>query len=82
MKTTIEISDPLLRRAKKLAVKRGTTLRAVVEDALRAELTAGEAGAAARSFHTHTFKGRGLKTGLAWGDWATIRSLVYEGRGG
>jgi hypothetical protein len=82
MKTTIEISDALLRRAKKLAAKRGTTLRAVIEDALRAELAAGEAGAAGGSVRTHTFKGRGLQPGLAWGDWATIRALAYEGRGG
>ncbi len=81
MKTTIEISDPLLRRAKRLAAKRGTTLKAVIEDALRAELAAGEAGVVGGSVRTHTFKGRGLKSGLAWGDWATIRSLAYEGRG-
>jgi Arc/MetJ family transcription regulator len=82
MKTTIEISDALLRRAKKLAARRGTTLKAVIEDALRAELAAAEAGAAGRSIRTHTFGGRGLKPGLAWGDWAAIRALAYEGRGG
>ncbi len=82
MKTTIEISDPLLRRAKRLAAKRGTTLKAVIEDALRTELAAAEAGAVGTSVRTHTFRGRGLKAGLAWDDWATIRSLVYEGRGG
>jgi predicted transcriptional regulator len=82
MKTTIEISDPLLRRAKRLAAKRGTTLKAVIEDALRTELAAAETGPASASLRTHTFGGRGLKAGLAWGDWATIRSLAYEGRGG
>ena len=82
MKTTIEISDPLLRRAKKLAAKRGTTLKAVIEDALRRELAAAETGAASTGVRTHTFNGRGLKVGLAWGDWAAIRALAYEGRGG
>lgn len=82
MKTTIEISDTLLRRAKKLATKRGTTLKAVIEDALRAELAAAETGAGGTSVRTHTFGGRGLRPGLAWDDWATIRSLAYEGRGG
>ena len=81
MKTTIEISDPLLRRAKKLAAKRGTTLKAVIEDALRTELAAAE-GPAGTGVRTHAFRGRGLRAGLAWGDWATIRSLAYEGRGG
>ena len=39
MKTTLEIDDRLLARAKRHAVTHGTTLRAVVEDALRARLT-------------------------------------------
>lgn len=38
MKTTLEIDDRLLERAKRFAVAQGTTLRAVVEDALRARL--------------------------------------------
>jgi hypothetical protein len=40
MKTTLELDDHLLERAKRLAAKEGTTLRAVVEDALRARLAA------------------------------------------
>jgi hypothetical protein len=80
-KTTIEIADPLLRRAKRLAARRGTTLRSVVEDALRAALAAAETGEPREIVRTHTFGGRGLKPGLSWGEWATIRSLAYEGRG-
>jgi hypothetical protein len=38
MKTTIELDDRLLERAKRYASANGTTLRAVVEDALRARL--------------------------------------------
>jgi predicted transcriptional regulator len=82
MKTTVDIADPLFRRAKRLAAKRGTTLKAVIEDALRRELAAAETGAASTGVRTHTFNGRGLKVGLAWGDWAAIRALAYEGRGG
>jgi Arc/MetJ family transcription regulator len=37
-KTTIEIDDRLLERAKRHAAARGTTLRVVVEEALRARL--------------------------------------------
>ncbi len=35
MKTTIDIADPLLREARKLANREGTTLRALVEQGLR-----------------------------------------------
>lgn len=38
MKTTLEIDDRLLERAKRFAAARGTTLRAVVEEALSARL--------------------------------------------
>jgi predicted transcriptional regulator len=81
MKTTVEISDALLRRAKRLAARRGITLRAVLEAALHRELAA-EEEAPARPVRTHTFGGRGLAAGLSWSDWGAIRSLSYEGRGG
>lgn len=39
MKTTLNLNDELLRRAKREAATRGTTLTAVVEDALRSALS-------------------------------------------
>ena len=38
MKTTLDIPDPLFREAKMVAARDGTTLRAVVTEALEAEL--------------------------------------------
>jgi len=38
MKTTLNLDEELLRQAKQHAAERGTTLTAVVEDALRARL--------------------------------------------
>ena len=35
MKTTLDISDPLLREARRLAAREGTTLRELVEQGLR-----------------------------------------------
>jgi hypothetical protein len=35
MRTTLDLDDQLLKEAKKLAAERGTTLTAVMEDALR-----------------------------------------------
>jgi hypothetical protein len=40
VKTTIEIPDPLFRRAKSHAAERGQTLKEFVTDALRAKLAA------------------------------------------
>lgn len=42
MKTTLNLDDELLRSAKRHAAERGTTLTAVLEDALRRLLTATE----------------------------------------
>ena len=81
MKTTIEISDALLRRAKALAARRNTSLRAVLEAALRDALDHDAPSAKARSVRTHTFGGRGLQPGLSWDDWSTLRDIAYEGRG-
>ena len=48
MKTTIEIPDPLFRRAKSKAAERGQTLKQFVTDALRDKL-APKAGTSPRS---------------------------------
>lgn len=40
VKTTIEIAEPLMRRAKKLAKQRGITLRALIEEGLHRVLEA------------------------------------------
>ncbi len=81
MKTTIEIPDALLRRAKQLAARRNTTLRAIIEHALRDALERESPAARAQPVETHTFRGHGLQPGLSWEDWSTIRDLAYEGRG-
>ena len=47
MKTTIELSDDLLRRAKRAALERDTTLRAIVEEALARALGPADARSAA-----------------------------------
>ena len=60
MKTTIEISDPLLAAAKELAAKENTTLRAVVETGLRRLLEEREQSPPFR-LRDGSFKGRGLQ---------------------
>jgi hypothetical protein len=83
MKTTIDIAEPLLRRAKQLAAQRNTTLKAVIEEALRSALERETRGRRPPPpLRTHTFRGRGLQPGLSWDDWNTLRALAYEERGG
>jgi len=41
MRTTIDLNDEVLRRAKKRAADEGIPLRALIEDALRAHLATG-----------------------------------------
>jgi Bacterial antitoxin of type II TA system, VapB len=80
MKTTIEISDPLLKEARRLAERENTTLRSLVETGLRAVLADKKRG---RQFvlRKASFKGKGLQPALKTADWDTLRELAYEGRG-
>jgi hypothetical protein len=82
MKTTIDIADPLLRRAKQLAARRNTTLKAVIEEALRRVLQEGARSPRPQTLRTHTFRGRGLQPGLSWDDWNRLRVFAYEEHGG
>ena len=81
MKTTIDIADPLLREAQKIAARERTTLRALVEQGLRKIIAERKT---ARPFRLRkvTFKGPGLVPELRGADWEKIRDLAYEGRGG
>ena len=82
MKTTIDIADRQAREARQAAKKRGTTLRALVEEGLRLVLERHPERQRAKAFRLVTFRGRGTQPGIEEGDWETIRSLLYEGRGG
>ncbi len=81
MKTTVEIPDSLLAEAKRLAVREGTTIRALIEQALRRIV---QERATQSTFHLRkaSFRGGGLQPGIREGSWEQIRELIYEGRGG
>ena len=80
MKTTIEIAAPLLEEAKGLASREGVTLRLLVEEGLRAVLSA--RGSRKRFRLTDAgFRGRGVQPGVEEGRGAEVRDLTYEGRG-
>jgi hypothetical protein len=80
MKTTLDISDPLLRDARKIAAEEGTTLRALVEQGLRQVVTAKKSRPPFK-LRKVTFRGRGLQPELREAGWEQIRDLVYEDRG-
>lgn len=77
MKTTLEISDELLFRAKQAALERGTTLRAIVEEALQRSL--GAVLAEAPPLRTVTWKGTSARSNDAEG---AVDSFVADQREG
>jgi hypothetical protein len=79
MKTTVDISDPLLKEARKLAARENTTLRALVEEGLR-RVVASRKEPPFR-LREASVKGKALHPDIADAGWHKIRDLIYEGRG-
>jgi hypothetical protein len=80
MKTTLEIADPLLREARKVAARENTTLRALVEQGLR-QVVAEKKKDKPFRLRNASFKGNGLHPDVANKSWQEILDLSYEGRG-
>jgi hypothetical protein len=80
MKITIDIPKPLLRKARQLAVRKRTTLRALVEQCLQQVLEESNRNRIFR-LRKASFGGRGLQPEHR-DAWEQLRALVYEGRGG
>jgi hypothetical protein len=80
MKTTIDIPDPLLREARKLASRDGITLRELFELALRRVIAEKKE---TRPFRLRkaSFKGRGLHPDMQGADWDQFLEKIYEDRG-
>lgn len=81
MKTTVEISEPLMSEARKAAEREGRTLRSLLEEGLR-EVLASRRRKRRFRLRDGSFKGKGLRPGVDLSDRETIRSLIYEERGG
>ena len=81
MKTTLDIADNLLLRAKAVARRRGTTLRALAEEGLELALARHEARTAVRA-RPVVVDGEGVSPEFAGSAWERLRSAAYEGRGG
>lgn len=75
MKTTIEISDNLLIRAKARAREQDITLRSLIETALAATL---DQAPAETRIKPVTFKGNGLSREFDGASWDKIREAIYS----
>lgn len=71
MRTLIVLNDELHRRAKAYAARHGTTLAALVEEALRDRLAPRARGRRGR-IHLPTFRGDGLHPGVDLDDMSTV----------
>ena len=80
MKTTVEISDSLLREVRKLAAREGVTLRTLVERGLHRVVAETERGAPFK-LRRASFKGKGLQPEFREGSWDRLRDLTYKDRG-
>ena len=80
MKTTIQLPDSLLEDVRQLARKERTTLKALMEEALR-RLVSEHRQRGEFKLRKATFRGQGLQPGLEEASWERIRDLSYEGRG-
>jgi hypothetical protein len=78
MKTTIEISDAILERAKQVAAREGTTLRALMEDGLRQVLKARRSGSF--KLRDASVAGNGLTPEFQGASWDKLRDAAYEER--
>lgn len=80
MRTSVDIPDPILAKAKKVARARGLTFRELVLEGLRRVMQ--NEGKGRFKLRDGAFGEGGLVEGLAESDWDRIRELAYEGRGG
>jgi hypothetical protein len=81
MKTTIEISDSLLREARKVAAREGVTLRTLVERGLYRVVAETKHGTPFK-LRRASFRGKGLQPEQRDASWDRLRESAYEGRGG
>lgn len=81
MKTTVQIPDPLLSKAKTLARESGTTLAALIQEGLRRVVEERSRKRKAFKLRDAAVSGQGLSPEYA-GSWDRVRSAIYDGHGG
>ncbi|MFM7206304.1 MAG: DUF2191 domain-containing protein [Planctomycetaceae bacterium] len=76
MKTTVDIADDLLLRAKREAEASQTTLRSLIEEGLR-EVLGRKSLSKRKPIKPVTFRGRGLQPEFRGKGWDAIRDAIH-----
>jgi hypothetical protein len=79
MKTTVEITDDLLREARAQASLEGTSVRALMEEGLRKVLDQRKTDTSQFKMRKVSVSGSGLNPEFA--TWDAVRDLIYENPG-
>ena len=79
IKTTIEISDNILLRSKRLALQRHVTLRSLVEEGLM-KVVDQISSQKPDVLNPVTFRGDGVSPEFEDANWQQIRHAIYEER--
>ena len=80
MKTTVEISDSLLREVRRLAAREGVTLRTLVERGLHRIISETKHREPFK-LRRASFKGKGLQPEFRQASWQQVRDLIYRDQG-
>jgi hypothetical protein len=80
MKTTVEISDSLLREIREISAREGVTLRTLVERGLH-RVVAETKREVPFKLRRASFKGEGQQEELREAPWEQLRDLIYRDRG-
>ncbi len=80
MKTTVEISDSLLREVREVAAREGVTLRTLVERGFHRVVAETKRGAPFK-LRRASFNGKGRQAELSEASWDALRDLIYRDRG-
>ncbi|MBC8058942.1 MAG: DUF2191 domain-containing protein [Rhizobiales bacterium] len=81
MKTTLDISDPLLDQIRAIAARDGETLRSLVEQGLRKVVAERQAKAKPFKLRNVSVGGHGLQPGVAHMSMHELILMGYEHRG-
>lgn len=80
MKTTIDLSDELAKKAKAYAARENTTLRGVIEQGIR-QVLRDDRTSGKFKLRDASVGGKGMQKKYQSADWVTIREAAYKGRG-